>query len=605
MADFAKIQVQLEAESAKLRKELDRANAKLTGFERGAKKSLDGFSRAAKAAFGVFTVGAIVAATRNALEFADSIDKAAQRAGVSASALQELRFAGEQVGVTTQQLDDGMRRFTRRLGEFANSGGGPAAKALQELNIAINDTEGNLRPTEDVFNDVVQRLQGFESQAQRAAFAAQLFGDDAGPQLELLLRQGVDGIERLRKSASVMSDEQVADAVAAKDAMNQLSQQFTVAANSLVLQLAPALEGLADFLSTSLPNASNLGARSIAAIRQAALEVGAAVSGMSADLSETLSKVTFGEVSKRHEQFAREYRTREVELRQAISREIQVQIDALDDLERKNQRFTLPDAGGGFTPLPSPDGDTRAPTSSGKAGDALREANQEAEKLQTILDRLFPDQAKAREFNDELQRLQKANLPAEQLAEAVRRLQQEFADATGGPRKLADESEEAFEELSVFAEQAARNAQDALSEFLYDPFDDGVEGMVSGFSDAMRKMAAEAAAAQIFDAAGEFFGSGSGSAIGSFFSDIIPGFANGTNYAPGGLALVGERGPELVNLPRGSQVFPNDQSSRMVGSTTNISVTVTGEQADRNRQSGGQLARDIARNLERGARRNG
>ena len=36
------------------------------------------------------------------------------------------------------------------------------------------------------------------------------------------------------------------------------------------------------------------------------------------------------------------------------------------------------------------------------------------------------------------------------------------------------------------------------------------------------------------------------------------GFAEGTRSAPGGLALVGERGPELVNLPRGSQVIPND-----------------------------------------------
>ncbi|MBO0962492.1 phage tail tape measure protein [Neobacillus sp. MM2021_6] len=31
-------------------------------------------------------------------------------------------------------------------------------------------------------------------------------------------------------------------------------------------------------------------------------------------------------------------------------------------------------------------------------------------------------------------------------------------------------------------------------------------------------------------------------------------YAKGTNYAPGGLAVVGEHGPELINLPRGSQV---------------------------------------------------
>lgn len=34
-------------------------------------------------------------------------------------------------------------------------------------------------------------------------------------------------------------------------------------------------------------------------------------------------------------------------------------------------------------------------------------------------------------------------------------------------------------------------------------------------------------------------------------------YANGTMSAPGGYSLVGERGPEIVELPRGSKVFPN------------------------------------------------
>lgn len=48
------------------------------------------------------------------------------------------------------------------------------------------------------------------------------------------------------------------------------------------------------------------------------------------------------------------------------------------------------------------------------------------------------------------------------------------------------------------------------------------------------------------------------SPVASFFKSIIPGFAAGTDSAPGGLAWVGESGKELVNLPRGSQVIPND-----------------------------------------------
>ena len=56
-------------------------------------------------------------------------------------------------------------------------------------------------------------------------------------------------------------------------------------------------------------------------------------------------------------------------------------------------------------------------------------------------------------------------------------------------------------------------------------------------------------------------------------SGFIPAFAGGTSYAPGGMALVGERGPELVNLPRGSQVIPNHKIGG-VGGGSNISVSV-------------------------------
>ena len=55
-----------------------------------------------------------------------------------------------------------------------------------------------------------------------------------------------------------------------------------------------------------------------------------------------------------------------------------------------------------------------------------------------------------------------------------------------------------------------------------------------------------------------------GGAVGSV--GHLLGFASGTDYAPGGVALVGERGPELVNLPRGSQVVPNHKLGQLGGS---------------------------------------
>lgn len=62
-------------------------------------------------------------------------------------------------------------------------------------------------------------------------------------------------------------------------------------------------------------------------------------------------------------------------------------------------------------------------------------------------------------------------------------------------------------------------------------------------------------------------------ALGGLLKNIkIPGFADGTTSFSGGLALVGERGPEVVRLPAGSDVIPNSR----LGLNTGNNVTVQG-----------------------------
>ena len=46
-------------------------------------------------------------------------------------------------------------------------------------------------------------------------------------------------------------------------------------------------------------------------------------------------------------------------------------------------------------------------------------------------------------------------------------------------------------------------------------------------------------------------------------------FADGVQGFGGGLAIVGERGPELVNLPGGSSVIPNNRMSDYTGRGSN------------------------------------
>ncbi|MGN6549763.1 MAG: hypothetical protein ACTHJ3_07710 [Pararhizobium sp.] len=72
----------------------------------------------------------------------------------------------------------------------------------------------------------------------------------------------------------------------------------------------------------------------------------------------------------------------------------------------------------------------------------------------------------------------------------------------------------------------------------------------------------------LFSGIGNFFRfGGSGQA---FMASFTPGmYAAGTDYAPGGLAIVGEQGPELLNLPMGAKVVPNHRMMSFLAANTN------------------------------------
>lgn len=55
----------------------------------------------------------------------------------------------------------------------------------------------------------------------------------------------------------------------------------------------------------------------------------------------------------------------------------------------------------------------------------------------------------------------------------------------------------------------------------------------------------------------------------------VPRYARGTTYHPGGRAIVGEYGPELVDLPAGSRVYPASRTSEMLGGSSTVNYYVT------------------------------
>lgn len=154
-------------------------------------------------------------------------------------------------------------------------------------------------------------------------------------------------------------------------------------------------------------------------------------------------------------------------------------------------------------------------------------------------------------------------------AEAERRLQNEadaFAafQASEGDRRTEDKRRD--NPFARFVDQAAdinRSLQEVAADGLQS-LEDGIVSAIEGtasLGEAFRNMSKQIIAdlariaiqKAIIAPIANFMGFGDGASIfGGLKRNAI-----GTNHSPGGMTLVGESGPEIVNMPKGSQVLPN------------------------------------------------
>lgn len=189
-----------------------------------------------------------------------------------------------------------------------------------------------------------------------------------------------------------------------------------------------------------------------------------------------------------------------------------------------------------------------------KAREAMKRANKELEKFQTNLlnqvQAFHESQRTGQEYADVLQEIELELMGAaagnEELAATLIQVFREFKIAEKAAEDLADKLEEQERIMESFSEQAARNIQDAFADFLFDPFEDGVKGMVKGFLDALRRMLANLLAFQILSNI---------PGIGGFLSQR----AAGGPVTAGQPVLVGERGPELF-IPGASGSIRNNSA---------------------------------------------
>jgi hypothetical protein len=232
-------QQQFERGLTSIQRQADRTSAAFGDLSAAASALRTAFAPLAAA----LSIGGLIGMTRSALNAAGGLGELAEQAGVSVEGLQILRFAAAQAGVSTEQLETGLQRLTRTLGE-AGEGSQQALAAFARLGVDVRDSAGRLRTAEQVLPEIAEALSRIQDPAARAAAAVDLFGR-GGQALLPILSQGAEGLRRAEQQArsfgAVLAEELSARADSAGDALAVLNQQIAVLQQRFAAGLAPTI----------------------------------------------------------------------------------------------------------------------------------------------------------------------------------------------------------------------------------------------------------------------------------------------------------------------------------------------------------------------------
>lgn len=210
---------------------------------------------------GLLTGAAATAALtigKQALDQARSLKQQSQQLGISTNALQEYRFAAEQVGVTQEDLTDGMGDLLMKIAD-ARSGGKDAGAAFRELGVDVTSVSGSTKSTSDVMAELIGRLSAISDPVERARVKAELFGD-GWRRIDPLLSAGAGRVHELRDAAHelgvVLSEDAIQNADQTAIKLGRVNQVLQAKLTGIVLENTDAIMGLANALGWAADKAS-------------------------------------------------------------------------------------------------------------------------------------------------------------------------------------------------------------------------------------------------------------------------------------------------------------------------------------------------------------
>lgn len=499
-AVIGSLRVNLGIDTAAFSDGLKNAGSKLAGFGSVLRSAIVPLAAAGTAAL----VG-VGAAVKGTIDAADEMSKAASKFGVPIEELSRLKYAADLSDVSLEGLGTSLGRLSKNMVSAA-TGAGPMAKAFDAAGISVKNADGSLRSSTDVLGQLADKLSTMPDGAQKTALAIQLLGK-SGAEMIPLLNGGSAALAEMGKEAEtfgqVFSSATGTNAEAFNDNITRLQGALSSTSAEIAARVLPSLVSLTDLLVENGPKIAefagffvDLGTK----IATFGVNTVAALTDARTDIAIWRDGVVEGATA-------------------AGGAVVQFGQDAIGALTTfvSGLAAKVEEIRGYFAGI----------------------RDQMVQVGQQVIDGLLAGlQAKWESVKAWFSGLASA-------------LPQWLKDAWGihsPSRVFADIGRNVMEGLSQGIGSLTGQVSGDVGTFgqnLASTFADILTG-ATDWRDALRNV--------LSSVGGQFLNAGIGGlgkAIG------IPGFARGTNYAPGGLALVGENGPELVNLPRGSKVTPN------------------------------------------------
>lgn len=196
-------------------------------------------------------VRAAASALNETAEAIDRIGKTAEDLGLATETVSAFSYAAQMAGVGADELLGSLSALAKRIGEYATTGKGKAAEAIESLGLSVRDANGNIRSMEDLLPDLSDRFATVGNETQKAYLANKLFGD-SGVGVLRFLSSGREAIqaytEEARRLGVVFSAEDAAVADDYGDALDRVKFAFMGVKTAILREVAPAL---ADFFNSA------------------------------------------------------------------------------------------------------------------------------------------------------------------------------------------------------------------------------------------------------------------------------------------------------------------------------------------------------------------